>query len=142
MGSFTITLDLPQPPAVLFRYLADPLNRPEWQSSLRSVTDVDPGEPHAGMQWRDVTKVGIKPRMQLTELIPYRTLSEIGTWHGIDGLLTLKFLKVGEGTRLTAEGRVIGRGPFAVAAAVAGRFAPATIKADLERAGTVLGEST
>ena len=142
MGSFTITLDLPQPPAVLFRYLADPRNRPAWQSSLRSVTDIDPGEPHAGMQWRDVTKVGIKPHMQLTELIPYRTLSEIGTWHGIDGLLTLKFLKVGEGTRLTAEGRVIGRGPFAVAAAVAGRFAPATIKADLQRAGTVLGEST
>ena len=28
MGSFTITLDLPQPPAVLFRYLADPRNRP------------------------------------------------------------------------------------------------------------------
>jgi uncharacterized protein YndB with AHSA1/START domain len=142
MGSFTITIDLPQPPAVLFRYLADPRNRPEWQSSLRSVTDVDPGEPHAGMQWRDVTKVGIKPHMQLTELIPYRTLSEIGTWHGIDGLLTLKFLKVGEGTRLTAEGRVIGRGPFAVAAAVAGRFAPATIRADLERAGTVVGRST
>jgi len=142
MGSFTITLDLPQPPAVLFRYLADPRNRPEWQSSLRSVTDIDPGEPHAGMQWRDITKVGIKPHMQLTELIPYRTLSEIGTWHGIDGLLTLKFLKVGDGTRLTAEGRVIGRGPFAGAAAVAGRFAPATIKADLERAGTVLGESS
>ncbi len=142
MGSFTITLDLPQPPAVLFRYLADPRNRPEWQSSLRSVTDIDPGEPHAGMHWRDVTKVGIKPHMQLTELIPYRTLSEIGTWHGVDGLLTLKFLKVGEGTRLTAEGRVIGRGPFAVAAAVAARFAPATIKADLERVGTVLGEPT
>ena len=32
-GSFTVTLDLPQPPAVLFRYLADPRNRPEWQSS-------------------------------------------------------------------------------------------------------------
>ena len=76
------------------------------------------------MHWRDVTKVGIKPHMQLTELIPYRTLSEIGTWHGVDGLLTLRFLKVGEGTRLTAEGRVIGRGPFAVAAAVAGRWAP------------------
>ena len=35
MSSFTITLDLPQPPAALFRYLADPRNRPEWQSSLR-----------------------------------------------------------------------------------------------------------
>jgi hypothetical protein len=90
------------------------------------------------MHWRDVTKVGIKPHMQLTELVPFRTLSEIGTWHGVDGLLTMKFVKVADGTRLTAEGRVIGRGPFAVAASVAGRFAPSTIKADLERAAQLL----
>jgi uncharacterized protein YndB with AHSA1/START domain len=141
MGTFTVTLDLPHTPEVLFRYLADPANRPEWQSSLRAVTDIDPGEPHAGMQWRDVTKVGIKPHMQLTELTPFRTIAELGTWHGIDGLLTLRFVRIGTGTRLTAEGRVIGRGPFAVAAAVAGRWAPATIKSDLERASTALKET-
>jgi uncharacterized protein YndB with AHSA1/START domain len=138
MGSFTVTLDLALPPPVLFRYLAEPRNRPEWQASLRSVVDVDDGEPHEGMQWRDVTKVGIRPHMQVTELTPYRTLSEIGTWRGVDGLLTLRFLKVADGTRLTAEGRVIGRGPFAVAAAVAGRWAPTTIKADLERGAAQL----
>ena len=135
LGTFTVTLDLPHPPPVLFRYLADPRNRPEWQSSLRSVIDVDEGEPHAGMHWRDVTKIGIKPHLQLTELVPFRTLSELGTWHGVDGLLTLRFVKVGGGTRLTAEGRVNGRGPFAAAAAIAGRWAPATITADLKRAG-------
>jgi hypothetical protein len=138
MGSFSVTLDLPHEPAALFRYLAEPRNRPEWQSSLRAVADVDEGEPHAGMQWRDITKVGIKPHMQLTELTPFRTIAELGTWHGVDGLLTLRFLKTGEGTRLTAEGRVIGRGPFAVAAAVAGRWAPATIEADLRRASNAL----
>ncbi len=142
MSSFTLTLDLPHPPSALFRYLAEPRNRPEWQSSLRAVDDIDPGEPHEGMHWRDITKVGIKPHLQLTEVIPFRTLSEIGTWHGVDGLLTLRFVKVGDGTRLTAEGRVIGRGPFAVAAAVAGRWAPATIKADLERAGARLAEES
>jgi uncharacterized protein YndB with AHSA1/START domain len=142
MGSFTVTLDLPHEPAVLFRYLAEPRNRPEWQSSLRGVTDIDDGEPHAGMQWRDMTKVGIKPHMQLTELTPYRVLSEIGTWHGVDGLLTLRFLKTNDGTRLTAEGRVIGRGPFAVAAAVAGRLAPATIEADLRRASDAIAEGS
>jgi hypothetical protein len=138
MGSFSVTLDLPHEPAALFRYLAEPRNRPEWQSSLRAVADVDEGEPHAGMQWRDITKVGIKPHMQLTEVTPFRTLAELGTWHGVDGLLTLRFLKIGEGTRLTAEGRVIGRGPFAVAAAVAGRWAPATIEVDLRRASNAL----
>ena len=142
MGTFTVTLDLPQPPADLFRYLADPHHRPEWQSSLRAVADVDPGDPHAGMRWVDITKVGIKPHMQLTEVRPFRTLAELGTWHGVDGLLTLRFLKVGDGTRLTAEGRVMGRGPFAVAAAVAGRWAPATLKADLERASEALGGRT
>jgi hypothetical protein len=94
------------------------------------------------MQWRDVTKVGIKPHMQLTELTPYRVLSEIGTWHGVDGLLTLRFLKTNDGTRLTVEGRVIGRGPFAVAAAVAGRLAPATIEADLRRASDAIAEGS
>ena len=138
VSEFSVTMNLPQSPADLFRYLADPRNRPEWQSSLPAVTDVDPGEPHVGMHWRDVTKVGIKPQMQLTELIPFRSLSELGTWGGVDGLLTMRFVKIGGGTRLTAEGRVIGRGPFAVAAAVAGRWAPATIKADLERVGELL----
>ena len=141
LGSFTVTLDLPHPPPVLFRYLADPFNRPEWQSSLRAVTDVDPGEPHAGMHWRDVTKLGVKPHLQWTELVPFRTLSELGTWHGVDGMLTLRFVKVGDGTRLTAEGRVIGRGPLAVAAAIAGRWAPSTITADLSRASDALANS-
>jgi uncharacterized protein YndB with AHSA1/START domain len=142
MGTFTLTLDLPHPPPVLFRYLAEPRNRPEWQSSLRAVEVVDDGEPHAGMQWRDVTKLGIKPEMELTDVTPFRTLSEVGTWHGVEGLLRLRFVKVGDGTRLTAEGRVIGRGPFAVAAAVAGRWAPAAVEADLRRAAGVLTERT
>ena len=30
----------------VFAYLADPVNRPEWQASLRRVGVVDPGDPH------------------------------------------------------------------------------------------------
>jgi uncharacterized protein YndB with AHSA1/START domain len=138
MSEFTVTIDLPHPPSDLFRFLAEPRNRPVWQSSLRTVTDIDEGEPHPGQHWRDVTKVGIKPQMQLTELVPYRVISETGTWRGVDGLLTLRFLKTSQGTRLTAEGRVIGHGPFALAAAVSGRFAPETIRKDLLRASEVL----
>ena len=138
MTEFSVTLELPQPPSALFRFLADPRNRPLWQSSLRTVTDVDEGEPHRGMQWRDVTKVGIKPWMEITELTPYRVLSETGTWRGVDGLLTLRFLKVRQGTRLTAEGRLVGHGPFALAAAVSGRWAPETIRKDLLRAAEIV----
>ncbi len=140
MTTFTVTIDLPHPPADLFHFLAEPRNRPLWQSSLRTVVDVDEGEPHTGQQWRDVTKVGIRPWMELTELTPYRVISETGTWRGVDGLLTLRFLKTGQGTRVTAEGRLIGHGPFALAAAVSGRWAPETIRKDLLRASDVLTE--
>jgi uncharacterized protein YndB with AHSA1/START domain len=138
MSTFSINLDLPQVPSELFRFLAEPRNRPLWQSTLRTVTEIDEGEPHPGMQWRDVTKVGIKPWMELTDLVPYRLLAETGTWHGVDGLLTLRFLKISTGTRVTAEGRLIGRGPFAVAASVSGRWAPETVRKDLLRASQVL----
>jgi uncharacterized protein YndB with AHSA1/START domain len=140
MTDFTVTLELPHPPATLFRFLADPRNRPRWQASLRTVTDVDAGDPKPGMQWRDVTRVGIKPWMEITELTPYRVLSETGTWRGVDGLLTLRFVKTRQGTRLTAEGRLIGHGPFALAAAVSGRWAPETIRKDLLRASEVLAD--
>jgi uncharacterized protein YndB with AHSA1/START domain len=138
MSTFTVTLDLPNPPPDLFRFLAAPRNRPLWQASLRTVTDVDDGEPHPGMQWRDVTKVGLKPWMELTDLVPFRLIGETGNWHGVDGILNLRFLKIQQGTRITAEGRLIGRGPFAVAASVSGRWAPESIRRDLRRASDVL----
>jgi uncharacterized protein YndB with AHSA1/START domain len=138
MSTFTVTIDLPHPPPSLFRFLAEPRNRPLWQASLRAVADIDAGEPHPGQQWRDVTKVGIRPWMELTELVPYRVIGEAGTWHGVDGLLTMRFLRTQQGTRVTAEGRLIGRGPFALAAAVSGRLAPETVRKDLLRASEVL----
>ena len=138
MTEFSVTLELPHPPATLFRFLADPHNRPLWQASLKTVTDVDGGEPQLGMQWRDVTKVGIKPAMEITELTPFRVISETGTWRGVDGLLTLRFVKTQLGTRVTADGRLIGHGPFGLAAAVSGRWAPETIRKDLLRASEVL----
>ena len=138
MTDFTVTLELPHPPATLFRVLAEPRNRPLWQTSLRGVTEVDEGEPRRGMQWRDVTRVGIKPWMEITELTPYRVLSETGTWRGVDGVLTLRFVRTQQGSRVTADGRLIGHGPFALAAAVSGRWAPETIRKDLLRASELL----
>jgi uncharacterized protein YndB with AHSA1/START domain len=137
-GGFSVTLELPHPPSELFRFLADPHRRPLWQASLRAVTDVDPGEPRVGMRWRDVTKAGIRPSMQLTELTPYRILTERGTWRGIEAVLTLRFVKTGQGTRITAEGDLVGRGVFAPVAAAARRWAPETIRTDLLHASAVL----
>jgi len=138
MSEFSVTLELPHPPATLFRFLADPHNRSSWQSSLKTVVDVDDGEPRVGMRWRDVTKVGIRPEMEITELTPYRVLGESGHWRGVDGLLTMRFVKTRTGTRLTTEGRLVGDGPFSLAALVGGRLAPETVRKDLLRASEVL----
>jgi uncharacterized protein YndB with AHSA1/START domain len=141
VSDFSVTLELPHPPSAMFRFLADPHNRPLWQSSLRAIADVDDGEPRVGMTWCDVTKVGIKPSMEITQLTPYRVLAEAGTWRGVEGLLTMRFVKTSQGTRLTAEGRLTGHGAFALAAVFTGRFAPETIRKDLLRASVLLGES-
>lgn len=138
MTDFSITLELPNPPSELFRFLADPRNRPLWQASLRSVADVDDGEPRVGMTWLDVTKVGIKPSMAITELTPYRLLTETGTWRGVEGVLSMKFVQTQTGTRLTTEGHMVGRGAFVVAAAVSNRLAPQTIRKDLLRASSLV----
>jgi hypothetical protein len=53
-------------------------------------------------------------------------------------MLTLRFLKIQQGTRVTAEGGLLGRGPFAIAAAASGRWAPETIRKDLLRASDLL----
>jgi hypothetical protein len=65
-------------------------------------------------------------------------IGEAGNWHRVDGILTLRFLKIQQGTRVTAEGRLIGHGPFAIVASVAGRLTPETIRKDLLRASEVL----
>jgi uncharacterized protein YndB with AHSA1/START domain len=140
VSDFSLTLELPHPPAALFGFLAEPRNRPLWQGSLRDVTDVDDGKPCVGMRWRDVTKVGLRPTMQIVELTPHRLLSETGSWRGVEGVLTMTFVPAPSGTRLTVEGRLVGRGPYVVAAAVSRRLAPAAIRKDLLRASHVLGK--
>ncbi len=126
------------PPDVVFSYLADPRNRPEWQSSLRAVEMLDDGEPRVGMRWRDLTGAGVKPLLHITELTPYRVWSETGTWRGITAELVLRFTAVGAGTRVVAEVEVTGSGPWAPVATLVGRLAPAALRHDLARAADVL----
>ncbi len=102
---FSTTVDLPQPPKVLFTYLVEPRNRPEWQASLLSVRlDERDAEPAVGLTWQDTTVVGVKPAMEITELVPYRLFSERGRWAGVEGSLTMRFVGTAKGCRLTRRG--------------------------------------
>ncbi|MCX6399015.1 MAG: SRPBCC family protein [Propionibacteriales bacterium] len=121
-----------------FAYLADPRNRPDWQSSLRAVADVvavDGDATAVGTTWTDITVVpGVRPRMRTTEsTCPLRWV-EIGSFGPFRAELTLAFEPAPGGSTVTAD--------FAVQGAGVGRFVtrgsgPA-IAADLRRAAANL----
>lgn len=133
-------VDLPHPPEMVFRYLVDPRNRPEWQSSLLSVTVFDRGEPHVGMEWRDNTVTGvIRPRMRITELVPFKVFAEVGSFGGVTADLRLHFTAIPGGCRIRATGELSGSGRLSsFAARTATRLTPMALKSDLKRAGEIL----
>ena len=121
-----------------FRYLADPRNRPEWQSSLRSVELIDEGEPRLGLRWRDHTAVRMAPEMVITELEPDVLWAESGRWRAIGADLTLRFAPHRGGCSVDVEFSVTGDGylrPVGWMASMAGLLA---VRSDLRRAGRIL----
>lgn len=122
----------------VFGYLADPRNRTQWQSSLKAIAPADPGEPRVGTRWIDVTRVGLRPLMEITRMEPFRVWEERGHWHGVEAVLTLRFTAVPTGTRVSAEATLDGKGLARVAALVATRLAPYAVAADLRHAAAVL----
>jgi len=137
--AFATTVDLPHPPEVLFTYLVEPRNRPEWQASLISVRlDDRDARPEVGVTWQDTTVVGVKPAMEITELVPYRLFAERGRWARVEGSLTMRFVGTTKGCRLAAEGYVEGSGAYAVAARAAALVAGRSVRADLNRAARIL----
>lgn len=127
------------PTAEVFAYLADPRNRPQWQSSLRAVEMIDDGEVAAGMRWRDITAIpGVRPTMVITECTPYRVWSERGTWGGVSADLCLRFTQTKQGTKVLAHVAVTAQGPWRLAGGLALRLAPTALKADLDRAAVIV----
>jgi hypothetical protein len=126
------------PVGVAFAYLADPRNRPEWQSSLSRVEMLDEGEPRVGMRWRDHTAVRLVPQMEITALEPDELWVEKGRWRAIEAILTMEFGATPTGCSVDVRFRVRGRGlvaPVGWAATGAGVFA---VRNDVRRAARIL----
>jgi uncharacterized protein YndB with AHSA1/START domain len=138
MRAISATVEYAVPAEVAFRYLADPRNRPEWQSSLLSVEVPTDEVPHLGQAWRERTAIGVRPHMQTTELQPFRVWTERGTWRGVTATLSLHFTDTAGGCRVRAEGEVSGRGIWGIPAGTAGLLASRAIAADLRKAGRIL----
>ena len=138
---FATTVDMPHPPQVAFTYLVDPRNRPEWQASLVSVRlERRDQQPEVGMAWRDTMVIGVKPAMEITELVPYRVFAEHGRWGGVEMDLLIRFVATGEGCRLRAEGRLQGAGIWSAPVRVGALVASRSVASDLHRAARVLSD--
>jgi hypothetical protein len=123
------------PMEVAFDYLVDPRHRPEWQSSLRRVEDVE-GEPRAGQTWTDVTIPGLRAAMVTTVLERPHLWAESGSWRFVRADLTLRFEPVGDDAcEVTYRFRIHAPGPLGVAATAVSKPA---VRADLKRAATIL----
>lgn len=122
---------------VAFDYLVDPRNRPEWQQSLRRVEGVDTA-PSVGQTWVDVTRIGVRPSMETTELDRPTRWTERGSWRGVEAVLTLRFSPSDSGCLVTADARVTGRGIARFLGPVLGRVAAVAVPGDLARAARIL----
>jgi hypothetical protein len=100
----------------------------------------DDEEPHLGQAWSELTAVGVRPHLVVTEFVPFRTWAERGTWRGVEASLHLRFTARAGGCRVQAEGEVTGSGLYAVAAVSSGLLAGRAIAADLRKAGRILAD--
>ena len=92
------------------------------------------------MEWRDNTVTGvIRPRMRITELVPFKVFGEAGGFGGVTADLRLQFIAIPGGCRIRATGQLSGSGPLSsFAAKTATRLTPVALRSDLKRAGEIL----
>jgi len=125
------------PPEVAFDYLVDPRNRPAWQASLSRVEAVT-GEPRIGQRWVDVTRPGLRPAMETTELDRPHRWAELGRWRGMRAALALTFVAADDGCEVVFEFGVEGDGLLRPLGAALTAAAVPAVRADLRRAADIL----
>jgi Polyketide cyclase / dehydrase and lipid transport len=137
-SALTTSVEYVVPVDVAFAYLADPRNRPEWQSSLRGVDMLDEDGPRVGTRWRDLTAARIEPEMVITELETGVLWAETGRWRAFEADLTLGFSAAEEGCTVTAAFAVRGRGLLRPVGWAATRAGVLAVRGDLRKAARIL----
>lgn len=136
MGPYGGRVHFPRGRDVVFDYLVDPRNRPEWQSSLRRVSSVA-GEVGVGQTWVDETLPGLKPRMRTTEYDRPVRWSESGTWRFVRAELTLELEdeRPGASSHVDYRFRIHALGPLGTLATL---LSVRAVGSDLRRAASRL----
>lgn len=122
----------------VFAFLADPENRPRWQSSLRRVQVLTEGEPGVGARWRE-QPLGLGwVELEIVRFERDRAWSEraelaLGTF-----TLTLRFTPEGTATRVHVDAELALRGAARLLGPGARLVLPRAFASDLRRAGRIL----
>lgn len=136
--SFTVSVDFDQQPEAVFDWLADLRHRPLWQASLRAVELAGAAPYDVGTRWVDVTRIGVRPLMEVTRYEPTQRWAERGHWHGIDLDLDLTFTPIQSGTTVRATATTTAHGwrlPIGWGLRVLG---PMAARDDLRRAARLM----
>jgi uncharacterized membrane protein len=133
-----VKVDFDVPAEVAYDYLIDPRNRPQWQSSLRSVELDDEGPVRSGMRWIDVTRLGPRPEMELVGSDRPDLWTERGRWRGVEAQLTLIFEAAGDRCRVHALFSITGRRLLRPVGPVLGLAGLPVVARDLKRAARLL----
>ena len=134
-----VEVTLRQPVERVFAYLADPRNRPDWQSSIRSLEMIDEGEPRVGMRWRERAAGFGTFDMEIATLEPNRVWAERGSSRLASIHLELRFTDLGDTTRVALEATIDLRGPLSLLEPVQPLVLRPLMRADLRRAGDRIG---
>ena len=115
----------------VFSFLADPRNRPRWQSSLNAVEMLSDGEPHVSMRWRERPGGLVAFDMQISALEPNRIWTEQLRGAGITGQISLRFAAEGGGTRIVVSVTLNLPKPLELASSLIRPLLVATVRRDL-----------
>lgn len=130
------------PREVVYDYLADPRNRPEWQASLRRVDLLDEGPPRVGTRWVDRVYGAPPFHLRITAMAPGEVWAEVGSSGPFTAYGTLLFEDAGRdgvpGTMVRCIARVTGRGNARPLAPFATGIAAVLVRNDLRRAARLL----
>ena len=118
--------------------LADPENRPRWQSSLRRVELITNGEPRLGTRWRE-QPIGLGwVELEIVRFDQDREWSERAELAFGTFTLTLRFTPEGAATRVHVDAELALRGAARLLGLGARLVLPRAFASDLRRAGRIL----
>ena len=129
--SFEILLRIPRD--VVFAFLADPANRPRWQTSIQTFEMEPQGEPRVGIRWRESVRGAGTFEMEISEYERPRRWAERIESKAFDGTVSMTFEETPGGTTLRLDADVRCRGPWRVVAPIARIVLRREMRKDLKR---------